>query len=200
MEFDEILEDRKKIRRLERQFRKNRGIEMSALQKKLLKILPSGLVPSNVGEYYSVAWPFTYTIDFDFGTNPTYGPATSQTQSFQNTQEAAFIFTQISRKSDDYSTSGELAPLQLTIKDRQSTRQFNDQPVPIQIIPKKSPYLTLEVPLIILPNAFIDFIVSSWLPANQATVGTSKHSFFLKGYRTRTEDIGTVLSTIYGDN
>ena len=171
---------------------------MSKLQDALMKVLPSGLVPGNVGGYYDVAWPFTYTVVFDFGTNPSYGPNTSQIQSFQNTQEAAFIFTQISRKSDFNSTSGELAPLQLTIKDRQSTRQFNDRPIPLQIIPKKTPYFTFEVPLIIMPNAFIDFTMTSWLTAAQATVGTSQHQIMLKGYRTRTEDIGKVLSTIYG--
>lgn len=171
---------------------------MNELQKTLMKVLPSGLIPGNVGGYYDVAWPFTYTVEFNFGTDPTYGPNTKQNQSFQNTQEAAFIFTQISRKSNFQSTSGELAPLQVTIRDRQSTRQFNDRPIPLQILPKKSPYFTFEVPLIIMPNAIIEFEMTSWLAANQATVGESVHQIMLKGYRTRTEDIGKVLSTIYG--
>lgn len=172
---------------------------MNKLEELLSKILPRGLHPSNVGDYYDVAWPFTYSVQFDFGLDPTYGPNTRQTQSFQNTQEAAFIFLQISRKADSQTTAGELAPLQLTIRDRQSTRQFNDRPIPLQMIPKKTPYFTFEVPLFIMPNAFMDFEMTSWLPSNQATTGTSKHTIILKGYRTRTENIGPLLSSIYGE-
>lgn len=171
---------------------------MSRLEQELLKKLPSSLIPGNVGNYYDVAWPFNYTVTFNFGTNPTYGPNTNQTQSFQNTQEAAFIIGAMTRKSYSYSTAGELAPLQLLVKDRQSTRQFMDLPIPMQGIAKKTPYTTFEVPLIILPNAFIDIIMTSWLTVSQTTTGMGIHDISFMGYRTRTSDVGTVLSTVYG--
>lgn len=171
---------------------------MSRLEQDLLKKLPSSLVPGNVGNYYDVAWPFVYTVNFDFGTNPTYGPLTNQTQSFQVTQEAAFIIGGMSRKAYAYSTAGELAPLQMLVKDRQSTRQFMDIPIPMQAIAKKTPITQFEVPLVIMPNAFIDIIMTSWQTANQATVGSGKINISFIGYRTRTSDIGTVLSTVFG--
>lgn len=196
MRQEDILQDRKEIRRLERLLR--RSDMPTPLEKAILDAVPSSLLPGNVGGYYNVAWPFTYTIQFDMGDDPTYGPNTKQVQSFQNTQEAAFIFLAMSWKPYAYSTSGALAPLTLTIKDRQSTRQFNDRPVPIQCIAKKIPYTLFEVPLVIMPNAFMDLEMTSWLSANQATLGSGKHSFSFMGYRTRTENIGQVLSTVYG--
>ena len=169
-----------------------------SLEQELVKRLPSSLIPGNVGNLYDVAWPFNYTVPFDFGTDPTYGPNTQQIQTFQNTQEAAFILGGITRKAYAYSEAGELAPLQVLIKDRQSTRQFMDIPIPLQAIAKKTPITTFEVPLVIMPNAFIDVIITSWQTANQATVGSGRHDITFVGYRTRTSDIGTVLSTVFG--
>lgn len=201
---------RKQLRRQERLARKahkrasafdvSAGDPMSKLEDNLLSCLPSGLIPGNVGSYESVAWPFSYTVQFDFGNPPlTITPNTRQTQSFQVTQEAAFICGEISRKCLDGSTCGELAPWQILIKDRQSTRQFMDFPIPLQAIAKKTPPTVWEVPLIIMPSAFIDVEVSTWIPNNQFSGGQStKFSITFSGYRTRTSDIGTVLSTIFG--
>jgi hypothetical protein len=190
-------EERKQIRRIERLARKEKK-RMSRLEKELLSKIPSSLVPGNVGNYYDVAWPFTYTINFDFGANPTYGPLTNQTQSFQVTQEAAFILGGITRKCYSGTTSGEHAPLQLIIRDRQSTRQFMDLPIPLQAIAKKTPPTLWEVPLIIMPNAFIDVTITSFNSNPQATVGSGKINLSFIGYRTRTSDISKVLSTVYG--
>lgn len=196
MENDELSE-RKRLRRIERLSRKEHK-RMMSLEQKLLSSLPSSLVPGNVGNYYDVAWPFVYTVNFDFGTNPTYGPLTNQTQSFQVTQEAAFILGGITRKCYSGSTSGELAPLQLLIRDRQSTRQYMFQPIPIQAIAKKTPPTLWEVPMIIMPNSFIDIQVTSFNPVNQATVGSGEINFSFFGYRTRTDNVGQVLSTVFG--
>jgi len=189
--------ERKQIRRQERLQRKEHR-RMSKLEQELLKKLPSSLMPGNVGNYYDVAWPFDYTVNFDFGTDPTYGPTTQQLQSFQVTQEAAFIVGSIARKCQSGTRSGELAPLQFLIKDRQSTRQFMDIPIPIQAIAKKTPPSMWELPLIIMPNAWIDIYVSSWLTAAQPSVGSGSFSITFTGYRTRTSDIGAVLSTVFG--
>ena len=104
----------------------------------------------------------------------------------------------ISRKSYGYSTSSELAPLQVEIRDRQSSRQFNDRPIPMQMIGKKSRPTVLPTPLLIMPNAFIDVTVSSWLTGSQATVGSGKMQFSFYGYRIRVEDADKVMSTIFG--
>lgn len=197
MENDDIIQERKQLRRVERLARKEYK-RMSRLEAELLKKIPSSLVPGNVGNYYDVAWPFTYTVNFNFGTNPTYGPLTNQTQSFQVTQEAAFILGGITRKCYSGSTSGELAPLQIMIRDRQSTRQFMDLPIPLQAIAKKTPPSMWEVPLIIMPNAFIDITLTSFQTVPQATVGSGQINLSFIGYRTRTSDIEKVLSTVYG--
>jgi len=184
---------------------------MSKLEDNLLAAVPSGLVPGNVGKLNDVCWPFDYTVAFNFGDNPTYSPQLPLTGvqntaatpagglgSFQVTQEAAFICGSISRKCLSGTTSGELAPLQMIIRDRQSTRQFMDFPIPIQAIAKKTPPTIWEVPLIFMPNAFVDVQLTSWLSAAQATIGSGRMVFTFSGYRTRTEDIGTVLSTVFG--
>lgn len=196
-ELDEILQERKLIRRLERSLRK--GKQMN-LEDKLLGALPSGLVPGNVGNYDDVAWRFTYTVDFNFGTNPTWSRTTLESQIFQNTQEAAFIFGWINRASYDNTTASSKAPLQVLIRDLQSTRQFNDANIPLQMIPNKVPYLAFEVPLIIMPMARMEFQVTSFLQGlqTQTTVGEGKFSISLHGYRVRTNDVQRILSTIFG--
>jgi hypothetical protein len=193
-------EIRKQIRRQERLARKD-AKRMSRLEQDLLQKLPSSLIPGNVGNYYDVAWPFEYVVNFDFGTNPTWPTSITQAnynQSFQVSQEAAFIVGNISRKCYSGSTSGELAPLLVQFRDRQSTRQFMDNPIPIQAIAKKTPPTTWEMPLILMPNAFMDVNISSFQTIAQPTVGSGKITFTFAGYRTRTSDIQNVLSTIFG--
>ena len=172
--------------------------DVATLKSNLAQVIPAYMMPGNVGGYNKVTWPFWSQVNFDFGTNPTYSSSTRQTQSFQVTQEAALLLMSISRKSYGYSTSSELAPLQVEIRDRQSSRQFNDRPIPMQMIGKKSRPTVLPTPLLIMPNAFIDVTVSSWLTGSQATVGSGKMQFSFYGYRIRVEDADKVMSTIFG--
>lgn len=169
------------------------------LKQHLKKLLPPGMVPGNVGHVNEVMWPFFHVLQFDFGTNPTYGPTTTQSRSFQVTQEACLLLSKITRKSYDYSNASDLAPLSITIRDRQSSRQLNDRPIPIQMIGKKSRPTVLPTPYLIMPNAFIEVEVRSWLTAAQtASVGSGKFDLVFEGYRIRIEDQDKVLSTIFG--
>lgn len=197
MEKDDFRDERKQLRRIERLARKEYK-RMSRLEDNLLKSVPSSLIPGNVGEFDDVCWPFDYTLRFDFGVNPTWLPTTSQLQSFQVTQEAAFICGSLSRKCYSGTASGELAPLNVLIKDRQSTRQFMDFPIPLQAIAKKTPQTIWEVPLIFMPNAFVDVTLASFIDHPQPTVGNGVTIITFSGYRTRTQNIGHVLSTIFG--
>lgn len=207
---EDFLQERKQIRRRERLARKEHRMS-KRLEDNLLAAVPSGLIPGNVGELSDVCWPFDFTVSYNFGDNPTYGPTvpnpailnapatpTGGLASFQVTQEAAFIMGWVSRKCYSGTVSGELAPLQVQIRDRQSTRQFMDIPIPLQAIAKKTPPTILEVPLIFMPSAFVDILISSWLPAAQASLGSGVVELTFGGYRTRTQDIGTVLSTVFG--
>ncbi len=184
-----------------------RNLQVSAVEAdpksmvaKLRKFLPEHLIPSNVGGYDSVAWPFWFQANFDFGANPTITSASRQTSSFQVTQEAAFLLMAVYRKGYEYGTSGDLGPWQLEIRDRQSSRQFNDKPIPMQVIGNKSRPSILPTPMIIQPNAFMDITMSSWLPSgvSQATTGSGKFQFSFFGYRTRIENADQLMSLIYG--
>jgi len=203
-------EQRKEIRRLEKKMRKEHKMtqakfgvgaiegDPSRLKKSLKDYLPPHMVPGNVGGYNKVTWPFWFQMQFDLGTNPTYSSATRSTSSFQVTNEAAFLLMSISRKSYSYSTAGELAPLQIEIRDRQSSRQFNDKPIPMQMIGVKSRPSVLPTPMLIMPNAFIDVTLSSWLTSSMATTGSGKFQFSFFGFRVRVEDADKVLGTIFG--
>lgn len=195
--------DRKELRRIEqnwrREFKKQKEQSMNPLKQHLKNILPAYMVPGNVGDFTEVTWPFWHTVEFDFGTNPVFGPNTRQTKSFQVTQEAGFLVTGISRKTYAYSTASELAPLQIEIRDRQSSRQLNDRPIPLQMIGKKSRQTVLPTAYLLMPNAAVDIIMSSWLTADAAaSVGSGKVEISIHGYRMRIEDAEKVLSTVYG--
>jgi hypothetical protein len=207
--MDDILHERRQIRKKERDFRRKGIIPMSNLPTgaqegnvsallQLMGTLPPHMRPGNVGSYNKVTWPYWNQVNFDFGVNPTWTAATKQTQSFQVSQEAAFILMSITRKAYTYSTASELAPLQLEIRDRQSSRQLNDRPIPLQMIGKRSRPTILPTPMLIMPNAFIDLTLTSWITGSQATVGNGKHQISFFGYRVRVEDADKVLSSIFG--
>lgn len=191
--------DIKQIRRIERQWRKEykRGKNMN-LRDKLASFLPPYMVPGNVGHINQVTWPFWESVSFDFGANPTWSPSTRQVKSFQVTQEAGWLVTHLARKSYGYNTASELAPLQIQIVDRQSSRQFNDRPIPIQMIGKRSKPTVLPTPMLVMPNAFIDVTMTSWSDGSMTTTGTGKMDLIIFGYRIRIADQNKVLSTVFG--
>lgn len=169
------------------------------LKQHLQNLLPPGMVPGNVGHINEVVWPFFHLLTFDFGTNPTYNTnSTRQIQSFQVTQEACLLLTKITRKAFSYDTAGEKAPLQITLRDRQSTRQLNDRPFPLQMLGKKARPTVLPTPYLLMPNASLEVEMTSWVPADMTTTGSGKHQIVFEGYRIRIEDQDKVLSTIFG--
>lgn len=181
------------------------------LHQNLSSILPGNLVPGNVGQINKVAWNFYYAVNFDLSETQSWidiggdggiDANTKQTRSFQVSQEAAFIFMGIMRKAEDYSSVGDLGPLAIDYRDRQSSRFFNDNPIPIQNIARKGYMTYLAVPMLLMPNASFELTLSSYLEAGvtqDANSGDSgKHQFVLYGYRTRVEDAANVLSLIFG--
>jgi len=186
------------MRRIEKILRRHhKWSKKMTLREELIKKLPSYLVPSNIGDYNKVAWPFFQFVSFDFGTDPTYGPSTRQTSGFRVTQEAALVLQGIYRKAYTYDAAGELSALQIRLIDRQSTRQFNDLPIRIQNIGKNSRPTIFPTPMLIMPSAIFDVEVTSWLLADEAVTGSGRHDFGFFGYRVRVEDFDKVLSTIF---
>jgi hypothetical protein len=170
-----------------------------SLRSNLEKILPKYLVPKNIGNYSEVMWPFWYAIDFDFGTDPTYTNFTKQVESIQVSMEAAFLLTGISRSHDDRGPAGQQAPLQLTIRDNQSSRQFNDKAFPIQTIGLEGEPTLIDTPLFLAPNASVSLEMSSWTPSGSEfeTVGDGRVQIVLSGWRIRTDDASKVLASIF---
>lgn len=174
------------------------GASVQDLKTTLQNSLPSYLMPSNIGDLSEVAWFFWYQMNFDFGTNPTLSPSTRQQQSFQVTQEAGFLLMAVSWTYNSYSTAGALGPWQIEFRDRQSSRQFNDNPIPVQMIGTRSRPMILPTPLFLLPNAFFDGVMSTFQNGSQTTEGTSQHQFSFFGFRVRVENADQILSTILG--
>lgn len=175
------------------------------LYNKLAKILPEHLIPSNVGPVNNVQWPFHFSVDFDLTTTPDWPNITANTKlisSFQVTQESAFIFMSITRYADDYNVAGDLGPLSVEFRDRQSSRFFNNAPIPIQMIGRKAWPTLLPTPFIIMPNAIFDIELTSHLAqgVSQATPNgsTGIHQITFSGYRIRVEDADKVLSSVFG--
>lgn len=169
------------------------------LKKNLQKIIPSYLVPGNVGNIDDVLWNFDFNYTFDFGDNPLYNSETRQSRIEQVDQVAGFLLTHISRTAYDSGESGINAPLSLTIRDRQSSRQFVDEPISIQAFGTRGRYTQLLTPLYFPPNANMEIILSSWLGAGESfqTNGSGIHQFMLSGLRIRNANVAKIISSIF---
>lgn len=198
-QLQDLRRQERNIQAREKGFATQPQVANKDIKKHLQSFLPDNLMPRNVGGYNSVAWPFYFQIDFDFGTNPAISSVLRQTQSFQVTQEAALLLLKVSLQSDSYSTAGRLGPWNVEMRDRQSSRQFNDRPIPIQMFGSKGKSTSLPTPMLLMPNAFFDVTMSSWLPAGitQNTTGEGKFQFSFHGLRIRVEDYDKVLSSIF---
>lgn len=163
----------------------------------LLKILPPHIAPKNLGQFNNVMWDFFYPVSFDFGTNPTYGTLTRAENNFKVNQDGSFLLFGISRSYQSNTASGKSAPLSLTLRDLQSTRQFNDLAFPIQNIGEKGQPLVFETPLLVFKNSNISCELSSWLPEDMVTTGSGKHEFLFFGLRVRDEEQVKLLQTIF---
>lgn len=170
------------------------------LDDELAKKLPAHMMPGNVGLNDKVTWPFNFTVNFDFGANPVWSSSSSKQSFFQVTQDAGFLLCGISRDSSKFDSAGTLAPLGLDIRDRQSARQFNNSPIPLQMIGRSSKYTQFHEPLWINPSAFVDITVSSLLNTQTAvnTSTESKLSLNFFGYRMRTAKGANALGTTVG--
>jgi hypothetical protein len=202
----EIQEARRNLRQKERNMAaQNKYLSSTAavsnngdgLRAAIEKFLPKTLVPRNVGNLKEVTWPFWYPLEFDFGTDPTYNINTRQTKTVQVSQESAFLLTSISRGHVEQSAASQDAPLQLTIRDNQSTRQFNDLPIPMQMIGTQGELTELDFPLYFRPNATISIEMTSWVPTDFATTGDGRTQIMLHGFRIRNTDVSKVLSNIF---
>lgn len=157
------------------------------LMEHLKKILPKKYLPGNAGQLSNLQWPNFLPIPrFDLGTDPILNPGFNPApQGVEVGQEAAFIVMAIAWFAWSEDTAGQKAPLSVTIRSRQSSRQFNDNPIPIQLIGDHSRPLILPVPLPVQPMNYIDVYLSTWLQAPMQLTGSGKHEFVLFGQRVK---------------
>lgn len=201
----EIQKARAELRKQEQSLKSRRSlmegqslIAKDDLALSLQKIIPRYLEPRNIGQIDSVMWDFFFPLTVDFGTDPTYDETSRRTATVQVSQESAFLLVGISRSYQNNGDAGFGAPLQVTIRDNQSSRQFNDTPIPLQNIGLKGQPTKLDTPLLLQPNSRISLEVSSWLDGDQlVTTGSGVHEFVLYGMRVRDVNNLKVLSSIW---
>lgn len=176
------------------------GSDLKTLEKNLKCYLPNHMVPGNVGPINAVVWPFTYTVDFNFGVDPTISTNLRQTQSFQVSQEAGFMVMAITRDSREVNLAGSLGPWQVKMIDAQSSRQLQDKPMAFQSLGLKGNQTILPTPYFLFPNARFEVEMGGFNDpaASFVALGNAVHSISFFGYRVRVEDAQNVLSTIYG--
>ena len=166
------------------------------LYEELKAKLPASLMPGNVGTVDIVTWDYTFPVIFDLGSNPTIGPGYRLTQSFQVQQEAAFILKNVAWTAN--SQDAYLAPLTVELRDRQSSRFFQNTPIPVQAYGDRYLPTQLDSPLYIAPNAFVDVTLTTWIPTSVTLVGPISYNFSFRGVRIRVKDAADVLGNVFG--
>jgi hypothetical protein len=171
-----------------------------SIESTLEKILPAALMPSNVGKQDTASWPFWFNVDIPFsGTSLTVDRTFSLLSSFRVTQEANVLIMAISVATNIVSgvlnEKGYSAPLALTLRDRQSSRQFNDIPTPIQNYGRAGDPTLLKQPHWIDRNSNLEIQVQTILTGTETCNLTTTNagqplkmqvSFY--GYRIREND------------
>ena len=172
-----------------------------ALRNTLSGALAPHMMPVNVGALNEVAWPFWFQAEVDFGTSPILAQNIMKKTFFQIDQEASFLLMSITTnfgKDVNNLSALERAPVQVEFIDRQSSRRFNNAPIPLQMLGNNSNPTILPTPMLIMPNAFFDIQVSGLWPNPKQYIGSGLLEFSFFGYRTRVENADKVLSTIFG--
>ncbi len=173
---------------------------VKSLRQSLMGALPNYMMPGNVGGINEVTWPFYFQVNIDLGADPTIAANTFAKGFYQVDQEAAFLLQSICR-SHSTNAAGQSAtinaPLQIELIDRQSSRRFSNDPIPLQMFGFNSMPSILPTPMYIQPNAFLDVVVNGIPEIGQDFTGSGSFQLSFFGYRIRTDDAGKVLSTIF---
>jgi hypothetical protein len=208
-------EQKKDIRRDERKlpysqtdgFGDLEGIEnMSEAQKAhalLSQYIPSYLMPTNVGELAKVLWPKWYEVDFTvadhamFGNNPTVKPQDQSKKSFRTVQDAGFLLLGVSRNFNTHGTAGKGTPLEVTLRDNQSSRQINNLPIALQSFGHGSIRTDLVAPYYFLPNSSFGIEIQTFVENDMVLAGDGSQQFTFFGLEVRSGELENILHTIY---
>lgn len=166
------------------------------LYEELKAKLPASLMPGNVGSVDIVTWDYTFPVIFDLGVDPEIGPGFRVTKFFQVQQEAAFILKNVTWTANSQDTY--LAPLMIELRDRQSSRFFQNTPIPVQAYGDRYLPTQLDSPLYVAPNAFVDVTLSTFIPQAVTIPGRVSLTFSFRGVRIRVKDAADVLGNVFG--
>jgi len=172
--------------------------------------LPPELRPGNLGNLGNVIWPYWFTA---FSQNPAapaiqLAPGQSATISFIVTQEAAFVMTQLAKvvhfdvggppvatylDPDNFDVGVSNAnDLSIVMRDASSTRDFMQNPIPLDTIGDPGNPTPFPTPMWIKENGRLEFFV--------ANAATSTRTYWPKliafGYRIRTDAYEKILSGV----
>lgn len=195
---EKLDELKREVRRIERRFRRNKsgGLSQMGLYEELKAKLPGSLMPGNVGSVDIVTWDYAFPIMFDLGTDPEIGPGFRVTKYFQVQQEAAFILKNITWTAN--SQDAYLAPITVELRDRQSSRFFQNTPIPLQAYGDRYLPTQLDSPLYIAPNAFVDVTLTTFIPQSVILSGPISYNISFRGVRIRVKDAADVLGNVLG--
>lgn len=172
-------------------------ISSGDMGEKLKQILPPHLKPLNVGKIDNVMWDFFFPVTFDLGSNPVVNANFKKSESFNVNIEASFLLCGIIIDSNLDDINGLEAPLSMSVKNTSSTRQFNDNPFPIQNIGQAGLPFIFETPLLFTGNSTVEVELSSWLQENLTLTGNPKFDMTFFGLRVRDENGENVVSTMF---
>lgn len=164
---------------------------------KLQQILPPHLKPLNVGHIDNVMWDFFFPVTFDLGNNPLLSPTFRMRETFNVNIEASFLLCGMIIDCSLDDINGLEAPLTMTVRNASSTRQFNDNPFPIQNLGQAGLPFIFETPLLLSGNSTVETELSTWLQENLQLAGNPKFDITFFGLRVRDENGANVVSTLF---
>lgn len=175
------------------------SVKASPLRDHLSGILSADIMPSNVGPLDEVMWPFFYRVDVNFGEGEfEYDDNTKGEGHFRVGNEGNFILCGVYRDNSDYDVAGYQAPMVMTIRDDQSSRQLNTEGIPVQAIGTKGRPMTFKTPYLMYENSQVSILFKSWLPNGSVVPveGSGKNSFVFFGYRIRSKDDAVIKQAL----
>ncbi len=158
--------------------------------------------PGNVDDITRVIWPFFFPTSYT-----ELVPGQSARTSFTVTQEASFIWlyatktvhklvagvpTYIDPNNFDV-TQGQANDLSFTIRDAQSTRDYNALPIPLDHVGDPLSPWALPSPVMFIPNSTIEV---QFINASLTETYFPCMTFF--GYRLRMQDREKLMSLVTG--
>jgi hypothetical protein len=168
-------------------------------------VLPPYLRPGNAGVINKTSWMYHFPFAFDFGPTPTLDSNTKATKTVQVSPDSDFLLLNMSQNFDDETNeAGLLGPYQVIVRDTQSTRQYMNNPVPIQCIGSNSRPMFFDTPLYFPAAAVIQLEISTWLaPGTESMVTTgltSKFELMLGGLKVPAGagDASRILRAYFG--